>query len=594
MNVACETGIQSRGPISVQPAVNSLFAGGPVPLRVDSTSASPEDAEGFSAEWHAILGSLRANLGAEDPQEMGTSGMQGAVIACANSGTTPRNGLPDMKGRQASVAGRFVLKAPNASELPGSVSRTISGKSTDIYLLPGSTSNQQAERIGADDSDLPLQKFSCGNKQSAKLQTTADTNPSASATNPALMPSPAGTPPLGSVPLSANPSEATLSPRDVSIPMEKPTDNVSRKTAAPTFDVLANRTGGGTPNVSAGSNLELERQTSSATSLTQFAPQGAGDELGQENRPISIRSENAAAASFSPSARKQPLVHSSSNERPVISTASKNLSVSSASAETTFETTTRSASPSAGAKEAELFQRDRVSIGAAAMPLSAKTYWGIPSTHLNNSAAGTQTPGEFQAGQSASVPAVAVATASGNGFSVSAQQQHTSTHEAFATIDAGTDDAAAKWATAGEHRAEAGFQDPSLGWVSVRAQAGAGGIHAAVVPASDVAAQALSGHLAGLNAHMANQYEHLNPVTLSAPDTGLNSQNAGRETPQGDHRNNTGHDEQRQALEQLEPTRAEPAPRSLRGLAEAQMPGAEMPAHAIGQISLDGHVSIVV
>ena len=591
MNVACETGIQSHGPISGQPAVNVLFAGGPVPLRVGSTSASPEDAEGFSEKWQAILGGLQADLGGKDPQEAGTSGKQDVVIHSANSGAVPGNELAGMKDHEASVAGRFVLKAPDAPELPGLVSRTIPRKSTGIYLLPGSISNQRAERIGADDSDLHLQRFSGGNTQSAKLQTTADTNPSTSATNQALMLSLADTLPLDSVRLSANPSEATSSPRDVSIPMAKPTDNVSRNAAVLTFDVLANRTGGGTPNVSAGSNLELEQQTSSATLLTQFAPQGTGDELGQENRPISIRSENAVPASFSPSAGKQPLVHRSSIEGPVIT--GKNFSISSGSAETTFERTTRAASPSAGAQEAESFQRDRVSIGAAAMPLSAKTYWGIPSTHLNNSAAGTQTPGEFHVGQSATVPA-AVATASGNGFSVSAQQQHTSAYEAFATIDAGTDDDAAKWVIAGDHRAEAGFQDPSLGWVSVRAQAGAGGVHAAVVPASDVAAQALSGHLAGLNAHMANQYEHLNPVTLSAPDTGLNSQNTGRETPQGDRGNNTGHDEQHQALEQPELTRAEPAPRSLRGVTEAQMPGAEMPAYAIGQISRDGHVSIIV
>jgi hypothetical protein len=89
-----------------------------------------------------------------------------------------------------------------------------------------------------------------------------------------------------------------------------------------------------------------------------------------------------------------------------------------------------------------------------------------------------------------------------------------------------------QWTLAGSRRAEAGFQDESLGWVSVRAQAGAGGIHAVVIPASDAAGQVLNMHLAGLNARMTPQYEHLNPVTLASPEAGLNSWDAAEHSAQ--------------------------------------------------------------
>lgn len=92
------------------------------------------------------------------------------------------------------------------------------------------------------------------------------------------------------------------------------------------------------------------------------------------------------------------------------------------------------------------------------------------------------------------------------------------------------------WTLAGSHRAEAGFQDTSLGWVSVRAQAGASGIHAVVVPSSDAAAQVLNTHLAGLNAHMTSQYEHLNTIALASPDVGSGDRDPAGNSAQHNHR----------------------------------------------------------
>jgi hypothetical protein len=72
-----------------------------------------------------------------------------------------------------------------------------------------------------------------------------------------------------------------------------------------------------------------------------------------------------------------------------------------------------------------------------------------------------------------------------------------------------------RWIQTGGRRAEAGYQDPSLGWVSVRAEMGSGGVHASVIPSSNDAAQVLNAHLSGLEAHLANSHLSMHPVTIS-------------------------------------------------------------------------------
>jgi hypothetical protein len=100
-------------------------------------------------------------------------------------------------------------------------------------------------------------------------------------------------------------------------------------------------------------------------------------------------------------------------------------------------------------------------------------------------------------------------------------------HETFAAMDLGTESVAPTWFHAGAHQAEAGFRDPGLGWIGVRAQTDARGMHAAVVPNSAEASQALSGHLAGLNAYLADGHAGVAAVTLTAPESRLGEQAAG-------------------------------------------------------------------
>jgi hypothetical protein len=91
--------------------------------------------------------------------------------------------------------------------------------------------------------------------------------------------------------------------------------------------------------------------------------------------------------------------------------------------------------------------------------------------------------------------------------------------EPFATMDEPSMPGSAKWTMTGTHLAEAGFQDSTLGWVAIRAQETAGAIHATVIPSAAEAANVLSDHLAGLNAHMASQSLHVGTISLGSPDT---------------------------------------------------------------------------
>jgi hypothetical protein len=103
--------------------------------------------------------------------------------------------------------------------------------------------------------------------------------------------------------------------------------------------------------------------------------------------------------------------------------------------------------------------------------------------------------------------------------------------DTFAALDSGL--TAPGWVHAGARRAEAGFQDPALGWVSVRADLNAGDVHASVVPGSAEAAQSLSGHMTGLGAYLAAEHAPVATLTMAEPATGTVDSGAGQNMHQG-------------------------------------------------------------
>lgn len=98
--------------------------------------------------------------------------------------------------------------------------------------------------------------------------------------------------------------------------------------------------------------------------------------------------------------------------------------------------------------------------------------------------------------------------------------------ETFAALDATQTPGSMTWSQAGARQAEAGFEDPVLGWVGVRANLN-GGVHATVLPGSTEAAQALEPHMEGLSAYMAQQHTPVESLAMAAPEDRGASQSAG-------------------------------------------------------------------
>lgn len=171
--------------------------------------------------------------------------------------------------------------------------------------------------------------------------------------------------------------------------------------------------------------------------------------------------------------------------------------------------------------------------GSNAHPVSAAT--GSPARE-SGAAAGQHTEHIAQtqpAAATASAPAWVEAArgAQGTVNASGAQAEASGTihadsgpQAAFAALDSAVKPDAPSWIHAGTRRAEAGFEDPALGWVGVRADLSSSGVHATLVPGSVEAAQALSGHMAGLNAYLAEHHTPVATLSMASPgDRGMSN-----------------------------------------------------------------------
>jgi len=122
--------------------------------------------------------------------------------------------------------------------------------------------------------------------------------------------------------------------------------------------------------------------------------------------------------------------------------------------------------------------------------------------------------------------------ADGNG-SAAAGIEGSRTRETFAAADAGTGLGAPSWIHAGPRRAEAGFEDPALGWVGVRADLSGGSVHASLVPGTAEAAQVLGGHLKGLSDYLSEQHAPVTTLTMDDAGGGGVGGGAGQHLQQG-------------------------------------------------------------
>jgi hypothetical protein len=105
--------------------------------------------------------------------------------------------------------------------------------------------------------------------------------------------------------------------------------------------------------------------------------------------------------------------------------------------------------------------------------------------------------------------------------------------ETFAALDSDVSPGAPTWTHSSARQAEAGFQDPALGWIGVRADRNGGGVHAALVPGSVEAAAELGSHLEGLNAYLAAQHTPVESLRMAAPEGSFSNYGAGQAADQG-------------------------------------------------------------
>lgn len=121
--------------------------------------------------------------------------------------------------------------------------------------------------------------------------------------------------------------------------------------------------------------------------------------------------------------------------------------------------------------------------------------------------------------------------------SASATAPRSEARETFAALDAATSPApAATWVHAGPGRAEAGFEDANLGWVSVRANQSSDGIHAMLVPGSAEAASALGSHLHGLSNYLTENHSPVSSLSVGTPEGRSTALDSGTQQGAGNSR----------------------------------------------------------
>jgi len=141
-----------------------------------------------------------------------------------------------------------------------------------------------------------------------------------------------------------------------------------------------------------------------------------------------------------------------------------------------------------------------------------------PAAHPASFAANIPGSDAFSLARDPSSVQAANGTAAEVGESSSAAQGTSTTHQTFATLDNIDDRTTLNWVHSGARHAEAGFEDPTLGWIGVRADQSGGGVHAIVVPSTAEAVQALGSQMAGLNAHLAESHTPLASLSLGSAE----------------------------------------------------------------------------
>jgi len=270
---------------------------------------------------------------------------------------------------------------------------------------------------------------------------------------------------------------------------------------------------------------------------TAPSPQDDAAEPAADGAMTSLSSAEAWAAN----AQHEPSVaetaaSSASHSAQFIQNAKTGRLCPAAPAQSTVPSTARFASVSVAAQtSADSVQDDSKSTAERVMPRTA-------SRDAAGETVSTATPmvaAQFDSADAAApglrTPAAAHVSAApaGGHAQFAAATSAAPAQDTFAALDAATSPGTPAWTHAGSQHAEAGFRDPALGWVGVRADLNSGGIHATLVPSSAEAAQALNGHLAGLSTHLVEQQSPVASLTMASPSQSGGESGMGQRMQQG-------------------------------------------------------------
>ncbi|MGC2615578.1 MAG: hypothetical protein WA354_16205 [Terracidiphilus sp.] len=590
MSSASGIEIQSQALIPGKATVTLLAAVGTASSSTQKNPTPTHDAASFRQSWQTVLDTLRAFeeiTGKDAPPE------SEGLVTDATSGPAFATGIHGANDGDVRRMSEPALRTTHWSD-----STRVSPRKT-LHVLPfrgialGPDANQPLPTIEAHDSSHASQGWPSSNKKPARIETTPNFIAKGIVTNPNFPPTPAIVPPealsLQASKPAAPPAYAEVGDSTASPSGKHEGERVASAFAAPngyrSTPVTAQEDGPASDPLAAASPSQhgVERTSAGTTDADDIL----SGHLGNENTRalhLTSSSQSLQSNSIGPSAPgtvSLPSMQTYDRIAPV---------------DTSIEQEGHPDAPGAAAmrvRQPVSPLRNHMSMREAVPGFRSKLDAEPSATHVAVSPPGMQPLCDARAGQFAGIPAANIAQIPENELGIAANEHPALAREPFMAIDSGGDDTSAKWVLAGGHRAEAGFQDSSLGWVSVRAQAGAEGIHAAVVPSSDVAAQVLGSHLAGLNAHLASHYEHLNPVTLSAANGAWDNRESGQEMAQGNHRDTSHGRQQQQMREDPAPNRIEAVASSARGFAERQLSSVPMRTLTIAPNPIDGHISFI-
>jgi hypothetical protein len=91
--------------------------------------------------------------------------------------------------------------------------------------------------------------------------------------------------------------------------------------------------------------------------------------------------------------------------------------------------------------------------------------------------------------------------------------------QTFGALDETPDKSFAVWHPLNCHSAEAGYEDKTLGWISVSARADVQGVHAVLAPSSSQSATVLSGSVEELHSYLRESHSQVASIRVNSPAT---------------------------------------------------------------------------